>query len=269
MGKQETLERFVRRIIYPSDKDFVELFSKYSMFPIFSGGLLAILSRLTMPDSTAAEMNAQNIVPVLASLLSASLTTFGMVGANLALNALFLYQRRKVRCEGTPLSINKVGVFPNALETKIFPELKNEQFFGELHFTEGLGINGKLSTNPFKTVVLGFQGLSMLASACAVNHSALEGINYFFGISPIVDKKFEKFGFQIRDPEEAGLPTNILSLPTNLTLYASMVWSFKRRFVDNREVFTRPSYACLISREDLIQNQHTLLRMSRRAYSYH
>ncbi|MBI3384952.1 hypothetical protein HY030_02030 [Candidatus Gottesmanbacteria bacterium] len=173
---------------------------------------------------------------------------------------------------GSLLTVTKVASSAVGDLKSEIPELDQERFAGELHLIGKPSLRNPLSMfvpgvyfkSEFDNLREGLEGLSLLADACSNNNSELDGINVFYGVSPIVGKNLTRFGFRIIPYEDrrnlieriTDLPIDVINTVTSLPI--------RLKF---KAYALQKSQTAVISREELVKNgssiKNLLARVSR------
>lgn len=142
----------------------------------------------------------------------------------------------------------------------------NERFLGEMHFVGKGSIKNPLSCfvpafffkSESENLKQGLVDLSALAEACSNNSSKLEGINVFFGISPIVTRNLERFGFQIFPyKDRRNLLERVVDIPLDMINLANSI-PMRLRFKAHA---IQPSQTAVVTRDSLIENKDKIKKL--------
>ncbi len=171
----------------------------------------------------------------------------GIIGS-LGLFVVLSYKELQNRVHfGEHLTVSKVALHPKSFGVKLFPELEDEQFVGEIHFKGKWKLRYSPQENAHSVMRKLFSDLYELSRAVERRDPALADFNYFLGLSSMVTPLLEKFGFKVVPyKEEVGLPALGQDKQSKLKLEM------------------RPVMAALISKQDLVEHQDILYRASRR-----
>lgn len=157
---------------------------------------------------------------------------------------------------GESLTVSRVAVLPNNRITRAIPELKDERYYGEIHYIgKQLDINVRQAPDFRRVMRDGIVGLSQLVEACEQQDPQLDGINHFVGISPIVTEGLTRFGFQVTEP------------PHRRNYPIKDPADFLRQFLKVQPfgwLAHRESLMCIASREDLVANRAAIDRLAQR-----
>jgi hypothetical protein len=111
--------------------------------------------------------------------------------------------------------------------------------------------------DPITATREGFRGLHKLAQACLENDPRLEEIDFFAGVSPIVDKRYGKFGFLVVDDNSIDSLNKFDKLMLSPFIWLSLRMHRKRGI----NIPDRASMVALITRDALIENMEVFEKL--------
>lgn len=169
---------------------------------------------------------------------------------------------------GKTLTVTKVA----ASSTRKIQGLpvSDERFLGEMHFVGKGSFKNPLSflvsdfffKSESENLRHGITDLYALAEACSTNTPELEGVNVFFGVSPIVTRSLEKFGFQVMQyKDRRNLPERIVDAPLDAVNFITSIIPMRLRFKAHA---TQPNQMAVITRESLVENKDKIKKLMER-----
>lgn len=165
---------------------------------------------------------------------------------------------------GRLLTVSKAFVTRGSVLQPVFkkvdPNFKSE-LTGEMHFVGVKGASWEGIDNPVTTAKEGYLGLHKLAIACEQDDPSLRGINFFSGVSPIVNNSFEKYGFHTFAPQEFLKPLIAGRIMKALSKYPGEDMKYPNGYMPKEG----SSRIGIISRENLISHKEDFLREANRA----
>lgn len=230
---KEAVRRLQDRILFPSDQLGKSILRKI----IAPSAILALASILKQKRPAEAGFFTKLGIehansPSDLSQKVRGLAMPGLIGGGLLFwAASYLEWRNRVHF-GQDLTVSKVAVSKNYIPRIMFPfELSNERFVGELHFQGKWKKRFSQATDaPITVIRSAFRDLYALALEVEKNNPTLTDINYFVGVSSMVDELFERYGFQVAYyKDEYGLPAlgkpdqkdlKIVSRPVRVLLFS-------------------------------------------------
>jgi hypothetical protein len=235
------------RLLYPSAQDAKDVLK------FVPPSLLLLVASVVRPFSH----NKGEVISELTKGQAESLDNFyqkarimavpGIIGS-LGLFVALSYKELQNRVHfGEHLTVSKVALHPKSFGVKLFPELEDEQFVGEIHFKGKWKLRYSPQESAHSVMRKLFSDLYELSLAAESNDPALADFNYFLGLSSMVTPLLEKFGFKVIPyREEIGLPPLGQNKQRKLSLEM------------------RPVMAALISKAELIEHKDILHQASRR-----
>jgi len=227
------------RLLYPGDKDLAKFISRF-----FTPSLLA-----TSIYFQRIFENREIIDYYPAAVVLQALT----LGLGITL------QRSEQKQEilfGSLLTVQKRVMTGSSFVGQVFPSLAKARFYGELHFAGEARSIDKFP-DPITATREGFRGLHTLTQACLENDPRLEEIDFFAGVSPIVDKRYGKFGFLVVDDNSI----DSLNRLDKLMLSPSYWLDSRIRRKRGINLPDRESMIALITRDALIENMEVFEKL--------
>lgn len=166
---------------------------------------------------------------------------------------------------GKTLTVTKVAA--SSVEKLSGLPVSDERFLGEMHFIGKGSFKNPLSflmsdfffKSESENLKQGITDLYALAEACRVNSPELEGVNVFFGVSPIVTKNLVRFGFQVLPyKDKRNLLEKIVDTPLDTVNFMTSTIPMRLRFKAHA---IQPNQMAVATRESLVENMDKIKKL--------
>jgi hypothetical protein len=231
--KKNGINTLKDRLLYPGDKDLAKITSRF-IIP----SILVKRTYLSLLFS-----KREGLIDYFSVAWFLNLFALALGGK------LQISEQKQEILFGSLLTVQKRVMTGDSFVGQVFPSLTKARFYGELHFAGEARSIDKFP-DPITATREGFRGLHTLAQACLENDPRLEEIDFFAGVSPIVDERYAKFGFLVVDDN------SISSLNRFDKLMLSPLYWLDSRTRRKRGINLpdRESMVALITRDALIEN---------------
>lgn len=228
------------RLLYPGDKDLAKVFSRF----IIPSSVVK-MTYLSLLFSKKEGLIDYFPVPMILNLFAL------VLGGKLEIS-----EQKQEILFGSLLTVQKRVMTESSFVGQVFPSLVEARFYGELHFAGEARSIDKFP-DPIIATREGFRGLHTLAQACLENDPRLEEIDFFAGVSPIVDKRYGKFGFLVVDDNSIDSLNKLDKL-----MLSPLHWlDSKTRRKRGINIPDRKPMVALITRDALIENMEVFKKL--------
>lgn len=247
--------QFFKLLKFPSTLDAI-----INQTNLYLPSVLGVLFSLLWINTTSTLAKADSIpLDSAFTIYKDSYLFLASIGFQAATDALIIWQYLRSHHNYEYLSnllcFNKVAMSPKNYLSLTFPEVQEFPFYGELHLTERTDKYRWILTNPYAAFRDAFTGLANLADACEHNDPRLDGIQFFGGISSIIDTRLTRFGFHVAEP--------VVDISPIERLYEVFLNLFPDRSLSQDNPDQSPVMACYITRENLIANKGNFARFAK------